>query len=485
MERPLTWPVGSGLAVALLACACASSADKPAWLTAIATTRPAASELAVAWVNTELRPIGQPVAVGSVVVGIVSTGNDKVFLVGLDPATGGKLWQKPITSSGVAPGVTLEPTKVGTDKVAYFRPIDRDSRNAELVIADARTGNDLAKAPKARFNSPPIVCDNGNGICTTWSTADGVRHGQLDIATGRYRVNKYVLPGGTRVLSLSGLLDLGLPPDGMLTVLRDGEPQWLTAVGLAFPPGFSSRNGWAWHLFAEQHVLAGSVGGKATVTGWGYVLDLQDTSTTAGLSELTGEVLWSDRGSTFDCHLGKSDYAVRCRVHGTVRWHDGSSVSYRSLVSYAPSVSYEGLDVTVEGFDVTTGITTWAVPMGAAQTLVMGRRYPAIAGATAVIVNATAGPVLLDYVTGETKAPAPGATFWCMTRTEYEVSDAYWIREEPIYTRAGGMLAAICDDCGRPATALPSLAATMAAGASTGSYAVVAVQHGFIGFKAR
>jgi hypothetical protein len=242
-----------------------------------------------------------------------------------------------------------------------------------------------------------------------------------------------------------------------LGLLRNGTLQWRTPISSAFPPGFSSDNGWAWHLFADQHVFVGSVYGEFIVTGQRYVHDLATSSATAGLSEITSEVLWSDRGSSFDCNLGEGEYPVRCRARGLTSFQAGTSTSV------------EGLDVTVEGFNPTTGQTTWSVPVGAAKGLAGGDACPSIAGATQVVLNGPAGPVVLDYASGDARAPTPDATFWCMTSVHYEFPQPYRVRNGAWqYTRPGGRQAAICDGRGRPASDLPSVAATMAAGAHIG-----------------
>lgn len=468
-------PVGAVLVVALHAWACVSGAEKPiARPATTATASPDVARLTVAWRNTELHPIDQPKAIGAAVVGIVSTDDHKLLLIGLDPATGGKRWQQPLTPSAVTVGVHIGVAKVDDDKVAYLRPTGDDLLYAELVLADARTGNDLAKSPPAVFTAPPHVCANGKDVCTA-SLVPPARRGsqyRLEIATGDYLPDGDGVPPGARPLSTSGLLDLGDRPGNTLALLRNGTLQWRTPVSAAFPPGFSSDHGWAWHLFADQHVFVGSVYGEFTAVGQKYTHDLASSSATAGLAETTGEVLWRDSGSTVDCNLGDGDYPVRCRARGLAAFQEGAATTY------------EELDVTVEGFDPTTGRTTWSVPMGAAKGLKDHTTLPSIAGPTQVVLNGPTGPVQLDYASGETRVPTPGATFWCLTFVRYELTLPYRSRKGTLlYVRPGGTQAAICDDRGAPATALPSLAATMAAGTHTGSYAAVATRDGYIGFK--
>jgi hypothetical protein len=72
-----------------------------------------------------------------------------------------------------------------------------------------------------------------------------------------------------------------------------------------------------------------------------------------------------------------------------------------------------------------------------------------------------------------------------MIATNYELSRPYWSRKGVWeHARLGGPQATICDARGNPATALPSVAATVAAGAHVGGYTVIATPEGYQGFAA-
>lgn len=416
----------------------------------------AVSGFAPIWVNTDLQPVGQPIAVGLAMVAVVD--NHGLFLVGLDPATGTELWQQPVTSGGAAGGITFVFTRVSDDKVGYFRPFPGDSAYVQVVVADARTGRDVATSPPVMVTSMLHVCVNGKDVCTISHGIEGGRehHYRLDVAADEYISDSDGLPPGARLLEI-GLIDLRDRPGNTLAWLRKGHLQWRTPISAAFPPGFSSDNGWAWYRFDDQHVIVGSVFGEPQASGARFVRDLGKTAATAGLSEDTGEVLWRDSGSSFNCNLkNKNGYPVRCRWRGV----------FARLRGGRPS--FEGLDVTVEGFEPATGKTTWSVPMGPAENLANYEAAVAIAGPTQVALRSPTGPIVLDYATGSVTTPAPGATFWCLTTT-----------------REGGQLAAVCDGEGRPSDALPSAAATIAAGARAGDHTVIAGKRGFVGFKLR
>jgi outer membrane protein assembly factor BamB len=470
-----------GLSLLVLAAACAAnpgrSALPPAAATTASTTLPIFGSLEVDWIDRELDPIDQPRAVAGLAVGIVTTPERKLFLVGLDPATGRTRWRQPITPSTVTPGVRVIFGRLDDGKIVYFRPTSTGYGVAELVLADAATGADLAKTPEAHFTSTPSLCGSGKDVCATSRTAGegrDVAH-RLETATGRYVEEGNHLPTGAREIGEGGLFDLGDRPGNTLALIRDGQIRWRTPVSAAFPPGFTTDNGWSWLFFPDQHIFTGSVIGPVAIDGTKRTLDLTRGSATAALSETDGSVIWRDAGSA-DCRMPTGDQPVRCRRRGTVTVEQGGS-----------NPSYRNLDVTIEGFDVRTGKTTWSVPMGDDGSLVAGDVRQPIAGPTQVVLTAPAGPLVLDFATGKVSAPGASATFWCMRDRSYEFEYGY--RDEGVvsFTRPGGVLAAVCDQYSQPAAPFPSAAATMTIGAVVGDHVVVAVSNGgtqsYIGFK--
>jgi outer membrane protein assembly factor BamB len=473
-------------ALALLAVVAASCLKPPPLHTsargAAAAPIPHSAMPQAAWINDDLNPIGQPLAVGAVVVGIVSAPEQSLLVVGLDPATGRKLWEQPLTPSSLTPGVRVGVAPVGSDRIAYFRPTPTlpGTPYAELVLADATTGADIAKSEPALFASAPHACDSSPDVCAIAKTATGTAWGTLRLvpATGRSIVERDPLPRGARIVGPGGLIDLGDRPGNTLALLREGRVWWRTPVSAAFPPGFSTDNGWSWNLYRDAHLFVGSVAGPSVHDGTRLVQDLGRMSATAALSERDGSVAWRDDGSSLNFRLEIYDAPVRCRSRGT-RVSDAGGASE----------SFRGLDVTLEGFDLATGKTTWSVPLGGDTLLVGGDARPPIAGPTQAVLNAPAGPIVVDVATGQVTRPAAGATFWCGTDRDYQFSpgfvppDGYSLKFE----RPGGVLATICDANGHPAKALPPTAATLTIGARVGDHVVVAVKDGeaeaFVGFR--
>lgn len=451
-----------------------------------------------AWINDELKPIGQPEAVGAVVVGIVLSPDEQgLLVVGLDPATGRKLWERPLTPSLLTPGVRVQVARLGSDRIAYFRPTLADSPYAEMVLADAATGTDIAKTDRALFASGPYRCDSSPDVCAIVSNDPSPARAtlRLEAATGRSRFDRDPLPHGARQIGGGGLIDLGDRPGNTLALLREGRVWWRTPVSAAFPPGFSTDNGWSWELYREARVFVGSVFGPSVHDGTQFVQDLGRTSATAALSERDGSVVWRDEGSTVNFHLETDHVPVRCRWRGTMASKAGEfTVSLRGLAVSTVSktaeatVSFRGVDVTLEGFDVATGKTTWSVPLGGETSLVAGDARPPIAGPTQAVLNGPAGPIVVDLARGQVTRPTAGATFWCGTDRDYWISPAYVGADGSVDSRrTGGVLATICDAHAHPAKTLPPAAATLAIGAHVGEHVVLAVKdgeaEGFVGFK--
>ncbi len=204
-------------------------------------------------------------------------------------------------------------------------------------------------------------------------------------------------------------------------------------------------------------------------------IDLDAISATAGLDDGTGAVLWRDEGSMFGCddRITLPHEPVRCRMRG------------RQHVTFEPlSVTSQGLDVALEGFDPRTGRTRWSVPAGASKLLAGTVERTPVAGEHTILADLPAGPRLVDLTDGRVTTPAPGAVFWCQTWVRFDFHEGYRRQPSPTekYERNGGNVARPCDAEGKPAgSGMPSRGASRAVGALAGGYAVVATANGFRG----
>ena len=466
----------AGLAISLAnSCAPAGENPVPRGPVAVSARTAGDARYAPAWINTDRHPIDQVKAIGSTMVGLV-VDDGTLLVIGLDPATGHELWHEPATPGSVMIALAVEVAQIGEDKVAYFRPVENVIPYAQLVVADARSGRDVAVSPPMMFSTTPYACVNHQDACALASERPGwkIHEFRLEIATGKYLADSPDLPPTARVLEVPGLVDFGDRPGNTLGWLRDGRLQWNLPISAAFPPGFSSDNGWTWHLYANQHMLVGSVFGPPLAITPQYVIDLEHASATAGISEDTGQVRWRDLGSTVQCHLGELEYPVRCRRRGIKATEPGQLSTF------------DGLGITVEGFDIATGAATWSVPLGPATNLADYFAPLPLAGPTEVVVSGPTGPIALDYATGTTKPPPAGATFWCTSNVLYELAKSYTGRDNKRHSeRPGGAVAVPCDALGNRSDALPGLEATLAVGTRVGSHIVVAAPNGYIGFQVR
>src|SRR5438874_1663675 len=89
-----------GLVVALYV-GCGSTLESPAHRApSMAIDSSAPSGLSLIWRDADLRPVGQPIAIGDAVVGIVAE-DRKAFVVGIDPVSGKTLWRDAMTHSAI------------------------------------------------------------------------------------------------------------------------------------------------------------------------------------------------------------------------------------------------------------------------------------------------------------------------------------------------------------------------------------------------
>jgi hypothetical protein len=448
---------------------------------------PVADSAAVqAWSRSDLKPIGQFVGVAGVAVGYITDSTTRLYLIGVDPATGNVLWKKDASPGEVTLGIGITPTIIG-ERITYFRPDPKGDLYARLILADPRTGADIAATGPALFSSSPQPCSNKVDVCT--ASRDRYDRSalpyRLRAADGKYVRENPGIPAGARSIGEKGLLDFGGRNPEMMGLVREGRLLWKRPLADAFPPGFSSDNGWDWQLFPAQHVYAGSVYGEVGGSeASGFTMDLATLVASAGLSEADGTVLWRDPGSLIGC-FGTLLVAVnpddrdspiapaRCRYRGTETWPPGKDTT----------ATFTGLDVTIEGFDVTTGKVTWSQPVGAAESLTGQGQHPALAGPGRIVVATGDGPIILDLTNGNHQKAANDATFWCPTTFKFTYREPYYSQGTPNYTRYGGQLGAICDTNGKPATRVPGTAAARTFGAHVGSVAIVATAGGLTGYR--
>ncbi|MFI1990550.1 hypothetical protein [Actinoplanes sp. NPDC020271] len=420
--------------------------------------------------------------IAGIAVGQVSQ-DRRTFAVGIDPVTGREIWRQEASPSQVTPGVEVAPVAIG-DKVAYFRPNSEHGQLARLVIADPRTGNDLQVSGPQLFLSSPEPCSGNVDVCVLSheKTDDEVKPHKFSPATGKYVAVTSKMPQDARTIGTAGLLGFDGRNPEEIGLLRDGRIRWTTKLGDAFPEGFSTDWGWSWLLYGKEKVYAGSVYGKpAEPYDQRRTEDLSTNRAMAAVSEDDGSVLWRDTGSVIGCNgiygtdEDKTYFPVRCRYRGSETIDPDQKATF----------TFAGLEVTMEGFEVQTGRTTWSVPLGAAENLeTFAKPFPVTGTNEIVVTPGNDIPLVIDADSGKSRTAAADATFWCLSSYKYDYIEPFTNRlGDTIHLRIGGNQATTCSATGNPATGTPSAAATSAVGAHIGPYVVMATDTGFTGYS--
>lgn len=470
----------AGLGLALLLAACSSGGDDEAEGTT--TTTAATEDEAVAWVREDLDPVTEAHVVDGTVLVLVAEGGG-MQLVGLDPATGETRWSDEASPGYAPPGTSVGFSEIGDDGVAYLRPAGGDLL-AELVLADAATGQQRWTSDPLEFIGPPGACDDGEDVCGLADIGAGT---QLVRFLGEGVVRPEPFPTGARGLG-TDLLELGTRDPEVLAGYADGEVRWRTPLAEVFGDGYSTDYGWMFATYEDGSVV-GTVGQDVPLV-LPVIVD-EGRYVTAGIGAADGRPRWRDVGTSFTCHSrlvvlmgeggthedaeGWRPWPVRCRTVGTV--------TFESLdADGVPEIER----VVAEGFDPATGETTWSVELDPSiLTDEDVDRRPPLAGEQGLVVPGLDGPVVLDVQDGTTEPLGDDDVLWCRTEATFEIDEA-WIsgepEAEPITERRGGVLAEPCRADGSAVRGAPAAFPSSIA-APAGDVTVVSTPGGVVGYR--
>ncbi len=340
------------------------------------------------------------------------------------------------------PGIPITPTVVhdgaGSDYLAYFRPQLETSLNARLVVADPRTGEDVAVTNGDGFTSPPRSCDDGVDVCfETGYTGEGKSIQRLRLSDGTVttepRSNGYI-----RTIGPLGLSDVRTNEDEYLARVENGAEMWRVALDEAFGRGYSTDGGWSWRHHEDAGLLVGSIG-RALIGSLTSVQDIDlAASVTVALHTETGAVAWRDVGSVPDCFdtialpeaSTKDGVAVRCRYLGHLS-------------------------------------------------------IGAIAGPQEILLPTTDGPSVVDLLTGRSRPPEPTDVLACDSPVvAFDYDDPFYIDGTPITERHGEALTVACHPDRSPAQRpLPPPVLASVSISVEGAY-VHATDSGLVGYPA-
>lgn len=457
---------GVGVLVVALLVGCTRAGDD----------RPAPT-LREAWRLNSFTPIGQPVAVGDMVVAYGTVERD-LLVFGISVADGTIRWRQPASPSIVASGIPVTPDVID-GRVAYFRPDRFANLGARLVVAAPDTGADLLVSEPLHFTSYPGSCADGKDVCVRVVQGDRSVSRRFSVDAGGAVGDAGAPPADSRFIG-TNLLELGQRQPEMLAGFEGGAVRWRSPLAKHFPAGHSTDEGWHFELYRAAGVHVGSVGSHADGDATKGGVDLSKAHT-AAIRAGDGSPAWRAEATNFLCYAkfklqhkvadGWEHWPVRCRMRGILHY-DGATEAF----------THDGLDVTVEGFDVGTGATTWSVPLGAASTFMDEHTKAIGVSETEALVQRSTSPVIIDLSNGATRPPAQGESFWCGKDTYFQYREAKQFRDGSTSDRwRSGTVVYPCAGEGSTGAAVPRYIPP-SLGAKVGDRTVLGLADGIVAY---
>jgi len=438
------------------------------------------ARLIEAWTVPAIKPIGQPVAAGDTMV-VYGTVNQDLYLYGVAFADGTIRWRQPASPSVVTAGISLTP-RVLDGLVAYLRPDTKANLQVRLVVASPETGGDRLVSEPLLVRSQPTHCSDGKDVCIT--VLDRDRQSvprRFSVGAGGLVPDRGSAPVDARFIG-DDLLDLGQRQPEILAGFHDGAVRWRSPLTDHFPAGYSTDYGWYLVLYRSAGLHVGSVGHPSVRDDPSTVVTDLSKAQTVAIDAATGASVWRSDGTSFACD-GKvsldqanaddhiEPWPVRCRDKGIARYDRATK-----------ALTFEGLDVTVEGFDVPTGRTTWSRPLGSARAFMDEKNNAAAVSDSEVLLQGAAGAVVVDLGTGSTRKPAKGEAFWCATDVFFDYRETRYLPDGGSdRSWRGGKLLDACAADGSPSPVVPALLAK-SLGATVGQRTVVATGRGLVAY---
>jgi hypothetical protein len=426
---------------------------------------------ATGWDLTTIHPVTAPVSVaGRIVVYTADAG--QLTLRALDPTTGAILWSLPASTAQNTPGQSFEVAHLGTTVFYYVVAGDPTTHVAEIAAVDASTGKqEWVTQQPASYADMPALCSDNAALCDAVNSGSNQsQEVRTNVTTGA----QTVLSSSTGRLLGTGVWDAGVRTPEYIEHINDvtGAVVWKDSVVPLFGASVSSDAGWAWDPYGDVYI------------GWLGKIPADPASLTVnlGAQEMVavrasdGVRLWK-RSALFACPAdGLTDeagqpIAVRCVVSGTVTYDaNGENPTAR------------GLDVTIQGFNVHTGATTWSYHAGNAPGALGFGPHPAVvlSGYVFALTNAAGHTTIVNLKTGAISAPTATTVGWCVQDATYTLTGVDQQDGTP-FEFAAGDLAAPCTASGAPSQPADGTAAK--AGASVGGYFVWPSKDGLHAFK--
>ncbi|PWJ25070.1 hypothetical protein ATK17_1182 [Branchiibius hedensis] len=384
----------------------------------------------VAWTRKDIEPATEFTVVGSTVF-FLGVQRNQLYAFGLDLANGKDRFRIGASPSGATQGVAVGYGTLG-DTVAFYGENEDLKGSAPMWLVNLKTGKQT-KTNKTLWRATPQACDHDRAFCgrtedTTW---------RADLRTGE--LTSFTLPTG-RTLG-DGLSDPLQRDPEMLTYTKDGVQQWSLPLQTMAPGASTDRGWWTWSDDRSHMVGIDLFPGEKKGGAW--QIDLGKIRS-LGIEQASGHVAWTGRGQLTDCgasHPGEQPAFVRCAVRGTeIITGDGP----------AAKVTYQGLDVTIQGFNPATGTATWQIPLGSdPHNLADDSAVPSDARGW-WIYSTGHGYVAVDPVSGAHDT-AVGDQNWCEYRTTIVIRPEMTAED----MKRVGSQTAPCDRAGRRTNQAP------------------------------
>ena len=399
-----------------------STADKTS--AAPAHTRPPSG-----WVRPDLTPLTMPQLAGGRLV-LYIEGGGGIQVAGLDPLTGKTVWRQDASPGNTPPSLAPKLGVAGST-VVFLSPVGKSTHSSELVGVDAVTGRRLWHTPAGEFQDWPAPCpDAARDICLTGSLGSA----QETLAL-RFRASDGAQAGAVAISQMGGgreigpdLYDPGVrSPEEMAAVSGDAVA-WDQPLASVFPQQNSTDWGWNFIRVPAAGLFVGSVGGPPLSITAAKAIFNSAAGATAGFRISDGSAAWQDPGTWFACGWlpcpgqglgdGIPTMGLRLRATGTATNELSSGT-----VTLSP-----GSSVTIEGFDLTTGKTTWSYDAGPDVALLGGELPPLIGSEVIALLARSSGEgetVALNLATGKHAPVSPTAAGWCVSPVQYKTQVPY------------------------------------------------------------